>query len=77
MLQCSDMFLITKFIRVRIRTQDGHLQLMVPDEKNISLVTGRNGRILFNGEDISFAYQTVCLILPNYNLDIYPIYFVP
>lgn len=45
--------------RVRIRTQDGHLQLMVPDERNISLVTGRNGRILFNGEDISFAYQTV------------------
>ncbi|XP_046451773.1 cubilin-like isoform X2 [Daphnia pulex] len=45
--------------RVRIRTQDGHLQFMVPDERDISLMTGRNGRILFNGEDISFAYQTV------------------
>lgn len=31
----------------------------MPDERNISLLTGRNGRILFNGEDISVAYETV------------------
>lgn len=39
---------------------------MVPDERDISLLTGRNGRILFNGEDISFAYQTVGLLNFNY-----------
>lgn len=47
------------FISVRIRTDDGHLIFMVPDERNISLVTGRNGKILFNGEDMGNAYWTV------------------
>ena len=49
--------------RVKIRTQDGHLLFMVADDRNISLLTGKNGAILLNGQDISAAYQTVIIKL--------------
>ena len=52
--------------RVKIRTEDGHLMFIVADDRNISLLTGRNGAILFNGEDITSSYQTVICNLVNY-----------
>ena len=46
--------------RARIQTLDGHLKLMVAEDRNITFYTGKNGAILFNGQDMESHFQLVC-----------------